>query len=298
MRIDRLCEAINKTKCPVCVGLDTQYDYLPEEYRTSVENPDIKTTAECVYHYNCAIIDAVSDIAPSVKVQAAYYEKYGADGIRCFHDTMDYASAAGLVVIADVKRNDIGSTAKAYSEAYIMGSAADFITVNAYLGIDGIQPFLDDCGKTGKGIFVLVKTSNPSGGEFQDLDVGGQKLYQTVADKTAAWGAALIGEYGYSAVGAVVGATYPAEARELRDRMPNTFFLVPGYGAQGAGADDIAVNFDLNGFGAVVNSSRGILLAYKKEQYAGLPADKAARQAVIDMKNDIFCALQKRGIDL
>ena len=298
MRIDRLCEAIKKTKCPVCVGLDTQYEYLNKEYCADAQKPDLATKTECVFNYNCAIIDAVKDIVPSVKVQAAYYEKYGAPGMKCFQDTMDYASGAGLIVIADVKRNDIGSTAKAYAEAYIENSAADFITVNAYLGIDGIQPFLDSCEKTGKGIFILVKTSNPSGGDFQDLDVGGQKLYQTVADKVNEWGRELIGEYGYSAAGAVVGATYPDEARELRGRMPNTFFLVPGYGAQGAGADDIAVNFDLNGFGAVVNSSRGILLAYKKEQYSNLPAAKAARQAITDMKDDIYNALKRRGVNL
>lgn len=279
----------------MCVGLDTDYDYLPGK---TDGNTDTKTMAAQILRFNCGIIDAVKDVIPSVKVQAAYYEMLGVDGFQCFMDTMQYAKDAGLIVIADVKRNDIGSTAKAYSTAYIKRSAADFVTVNAYFGIDGIQPFIDDCRDTGKGIFVLVKTSNPSGGEFQDIDVGGQKLYQTVADKVSAWGSALIGDSGYSSVGAVVGATYPEEAAELRARMKQTFFLVPGYGAQGAGADDIAVNFDGNGLGAVVNSSRGILLAYKKEKFGGMTAGEAARQAVLDMKKDILSALLRRGIDI
>ena len=298
MQIDRLCEGIKKMQCPVCVGLDTKYDYLPEAYRSRSALPTVQVMAKCMYQYNCGIIDAVRDIAPAVKVQAAYYEMYGVPGFECFWDTMNYAAESGLTVIADVKRNDIGSTAEAYSTAYIADSAAHFITVNAYLGIDGIKPFLDDCEKTGKGIFVLVKTSNPSGGEFQDLDVGGLKLYQFVADKVTQWGEPLIGQYGYSSVGAVVGATYPDVAENLRHDMRHTFFLVPGYGAQGAGADDIAVNFDGNGLGAVVNSSRAILLAYKKDKYAGLSAVHAARQAVLDMKTEIVIALKKRGIDL
>jgi len=294
MQIDRLCEAIKATRCPACAGLDTELSHLPAEYQP--EGQSDSAIAACVFRYNCDIIDAIQGLAPSVKVQAAYYEQYGPDGMRCFLDTMAYAKDKGLLVIADVKRNDIGSTAGAYARAYVENSAADFITVNAYLGIDGIQPFLDSCAKTGKGIFALVKTSNPSGGEFQDLDVGGRKLYEAVADKVNAWGQALTGSCGYSSVGAVVGATYPAEAAALRKRIPHTFFLVPGYGAQGAGADDIAVNFDANGLGAVVNSSRAILTAWKKPQYAGMSAPEAARAAVQDMKADIGQALQRRGV--
>lgn len=294
MQIDALCEAIKRTQCPACVGLDTELSHLPEDYRP--KETGNAAIAESVFRYNCDIIDAIKDVAPSVKVQAAYYEQYGADGMRCFLDTMAYAKDAGLVVIADVKRNDIGSTAQAYANAYLKNSAADFITVNAYLGIDGIAPFIEACAQTGKGIFVLVKTSNPSGGEFQDLIVDGRKLYEVVADKVAEWGETVKGQYGYSSVGAVVGATYPAEAEALRKRCASTFFLVPGYGAQGAGADDIAVNFDAQGLGAVVNSSRAILLAWKKEAYAGMSAPQAARQAVLDMKQDIFSALQRRGI--
>ncbi len=295
MQIDALCAAIQKTQCPACVGLDTELSHLPETYRA--KETDNASISESVFRYNCDIIDAIKGVAPSVKVQAAYYEQYGTEGMRCFLDTMAYAKAAGLVVIADVKRNDIGSTAKAYANAYLRNSAADFITVNAYLGIDGIAPFIEACAETGKGIFALVKTSNPSGGEFQDLAVGGRKLYEIVADKVAEWGASIKGQSGYSSVGAVVGATYPAEAEALRQRCPHTFFLVPGYGAQGAGADDIAVNFDKRGLGGVVNSSRGILLAWKKEAYKGMSAPQAARQAVLDMKQDILGAFERRGIE-
>jgi len=298
MLIDRLCEAIKEKKCPVCVGLDTKYDYLPAAYRSRNAEPEQKTIAECIFDYNRELIDEFREIVPAVKVQSAFYEMYGAPGIQCFLDTLSYAEEAGLITIADVKRNDIGSTAEAYSDAYLLGSAAHFVTVNAYFGSDGIAPFIKDCAETGKGIFVVVKTSNPSGVEFQDLDAGGKKVYQAVADKVAQWGAALTGRYGYSSVGAVVGATYPEEAKELRVRMKNTFFLVPGYGAQGAGADDIAVNFDGNGLGAIVNSSRGILLAYKKDEYAGLSSTQAARQALIDMRKEIAGALKRRGIEL
>lgn len=295
MQIDTLCREIKNKKCSVCVGLDTKYDYLPAPYRSHIAEPAADIIAECILNYNKELIDEVKDIVPCVKVQAAFYEMYGAPGLKCFLDTLDYGEKAGLTVIADVKRNDIGSTAQAYSDAYILGSAAHFITVNAYLGTDGIQPFLKDCRETGKGIFVLVKTSNPSGGEFQDLDVGGRKLYHAVADKVEEWGAQLVGKYGYSSVGAVVGATYPSEAHELRSRMNSTFFLVPGYGAQGAKADDIAVNFDSAGLGAIVNSSRGILLAHKQKEYDGLSATQAARQAVLDMKNEVNDALSRNG---
>ncbi len=297
MKIDRLCQAIKETQCPVCAGLDTEYRYLTAEYQSGAAQPSDSDKAACILKFNCDIIDAIADIVPSVKVQSAYYEQYGAAGVQCFFDTMAYAQSKGLVVIADAKRNDIGATAKAYAQAHLLNSPADFLTVNAYLGIDGIAPFLEACEATGKGIFVLVKTSNPSGGEFQDLDVGGKKLYEAVADKVRQWGEPYIGECGYSSVGAVVGATYPAEAAALRARVPSTFFLVPGYGAQGAGADDIAVNFDERGLGGVVNASRGLLLAYKKEKYAGLSAAQAARAYALDMKEDILAALKRRGIE-
>lgn len=297
MLIDRLCEEIKSKKCPICVGLDTKYEYLSGPYLSRNAEPTAETKAACILDYNRELIDEFKEIAPCIKVQSAFYEMYGAAGMQCFLDTLSYAEESGLITVADVKRNDIGSTAEAYSDAYILGSAAHFITVNAYLGIDGIKPFLKDCEETGKGIFVLVKTSNPSGVEFQDLDVGGKKLYQAVADKVAEWGRPYMGINGFSSVGAVVGATYPGEAKELRQRMKNTFFLVPGYGAQGASADDIAVNFESNGLGAIVNSSRGILQAYTRDEYAGLSSTQAARQALLDMKKEIQNALKKRGIE-
>lgn len=298
MQIDRLCEAIKAKRSATCVGLDTKYDYLPPAYRSRNAEPTGEIIAACILDYNRELIDEMKELVPCIKVQAAFYEMYGAAGVQCLLDTLEYAEAAGLTTIADVKRNDIGSTAEAYSDAYILGSAAHFITVNPYLGSDGIQPFLKDCGETGKGIFVLVKTSNPSGKEFQDLESGGRKVYEIVADKVAEWGAPYTGRHGYSSAGAVVGATYPHEAKKLRSSLKHTFFLVPGYGAQGAGAEDIAVNFDSEGLGAIVNSSRGILLAYKQEKYDGLSATQAARQAVIDMNSEILNALKKRGIIL
>ena len=235
-------------------------------------------------------------------MQAAYYEMYGPAGMEAFKKTLGYAKEQGLITIADVKRNDIGSTARAYSDAYLGGVElagsliraydADFITVNGYLGTDGILPFVESCEKYGKGIFVLVKTSNPSSGELQDLIIDGEPLYMRMAERVEEWGRDLVGELGYSAVGAVVGATYREQAEVLRDRFKNMFFLIPGYGAQGAGAGDVAAGFDRDtGLGGVVNSSRGILLAYRKDGYAGLKYDEAARAACLDMQKELAEAL-------
>lgn len=305
--IDKLIEGIKETKCPICVGLDTMHTYLPGEFVPEGKNP-LKAIGRALYDFNREIIDAVSDIVPSVKVQAAYYEQYGPAGMKAFQKTIAYAKKVGLVVIADVKRNDIGSTAAAYSNAYLGGIEiggetyfpynADFVTVTPYLGTDGIQPFLEDCKKYQKGIFVLVKTSNPSGGELQDLKVNRKTFYQRVGDKVVEWGSELMGEYGYSNVGAVVGATYREQAEDLRRRFRHMFFLVPGYGAQGATADDIVVNFDAHGMGAVVNSSRGILLAYRQPAYQGMSFQEAARAATINMKNDILAAFARNGIEI
>lgn len=305
--IDKLIEGIKATRCPVCVGLDTMHTYLPAEFRVDQSKP-LKSIARAILDFNREILDSVADLVPSVKVQVAYYEQYGAPGMKAFEKTVAYAKKMGLTVIADVKRNDIGSTAAAYSSAYLGGVKigeerffpcdADCITVNPYLGIDGVQPFLNDCKKYNKGIFILVKTSNPSSGEFQDLKVNRKTVYQRVADKVDEWGKNLMGEYGYSNVGAVVGATYPEQAADLRRRHPSTFFLIPGYGAQGATAEDIAVNFDANGLGGVINSSRGILLAYRQPKYQGMNFKEAARAAVLDMKKDILDSFEKQGIIL
>jgi len=307
MVIDNLIERTRHLKCPVCVGLDTVYDYVPEAIRRNGNWVEpMRHAADCIYKYNMEIIDAVADVVPAVKVQAAYYEMYGVEGMRVFADTLKYARMRGLTAIADVKRNDIGSTASAYAAAYLKGIVvadryaigfdADFITVNPYFGTDGLKPFVEACASADKGLFCLVKTSNPSSAEFQDLVFEGKKFYEIVAGKVSEWGAELKGRYGYSSVGAVVGATYPEEAEALRQAFPGLYFLVPGYGAQGATARDIAVNFDERGLGAVVNSSRAILLAYKNVAYRDFDFIDAARQAALDMRDAIGEALASRGI--
>ncbi len=297
MIIDKLIEKIIATQNPTCVGLDTQLDYLPDEMRAGVMT--CGDAAAAILAFNKKLIDSVYDIVPSVKVQVAYYEQYGAAGMQAFLDTVAYAKERGLVVIADCKRNDIGSTAGRYSAAYLGETAlgeqnvsvagCDFLTVNAYLGTDGVQPFLDDCKKYDRGLFILVKTSNPSSGELQDLKLSdGRTVYECMGDMVEGWGADMVGAYGYSAVGAVVGATHPAEAKILRDRLPHTFFLIPGYGAQGGKAEMLKNCFDANGLGGVVNNSRGILTAYKKN---GGTFWEAARAACLAMKADLLSVL-------
>ena len=308
MKIDQLIKKTIQLKCPVCVGLDTAFEYVPQGFLPAAAGESaLSYAARCITAFNREVIDAVADIVPSVKVQAAYYEMYGVPGMQAFADTLRMARDKGLITIADVKRNDIGSTASAYAAAYLSGIEAaglhetgfdaDFITVNPYLGTDGIKPFTDACAKTGKGIFCLVKTSNPSSGEFQDIEAGGAKLYETVAQKVSDWGKGLVGTHGYSSVGAVVGATYPAQAEKLRRMLPHTYFLVPGYGAQGATAADIAAGFDRRGLGGIVNSSRGILLAYKQEKYRGMDFAAAARQACLDTRGEILAAFAEKGIN-
>jgi orotidine-5'-phosphate decarboxylase len=300
--IDILIDKIVETKCPICVGLDTKLEYVPKDFLSGDNTDLLLYAAKNVFEFNRAVIDKIADIVPSVKVQSAYYEMYGYHGVEAFYKTIQYAKEKGLVVIADVKRNDIGSTAAAYSNAYlgrtrILGEevvpfGADFVTVNGYLGSDGIKPFLDDCSRYKKGIFVLVKTSNPSSGELQDMDVGGKTVFEHMADMVENWGKSFIGKYGYSSIGAVIGATWPEQAKMLREKHKNIFVLIPGYGAQGATAQDIAVNFDKNGLGGIVNSSRAILTACKKEKYMRLNFADAARAAALDMKEDIMGALQ------
>lgn len=297
MIFDTLIEKTIEKNNPTCVGLDTSFDYLPDEMRGGVTN--FEDAANAILQFNKKIIDYVYDIVPSVKVQIAYYESYGTAGLNAFYETCAYAKAKGLIVIADAKRNDIGATASRYALSFlgkteINGAEyesfpCDILTVNGYLGTDGIAPFTDECKRHGKGIFVLVKTSNPSSGELQNLKLDdGRTVYECMGDMVERWGEGTLGKYGYSAVGAVVGATYPEEAKILRARLPHTFFLVPGYGAQGANAEMLKNCFDGRGLGGVVNNSRGILCAYKKR---GGSYYEAARAACLDMKADLLSVL-------
>lgn len=307
--MDRLIEKIIQTQNPTCVGLDTRLEYIPTEFLNEIgeKGDTLASAARAILEFNKRIIDAVADVVPSVKIQIAYYEMYGTAGITIFAKTAEYAAQNGLYVISDIKRNDIGATADAYSTAYLGSTplsdgnkqtayVSDSVTVNGYLGTDGIEPFVKNCTANDKTIFVLVKTSNPSSGELQDLELAnGKKVYEQMADMVEQWGSENIGKYGYSCVGAVVGATYPEQGKELRKRMRNTFFLIPGYGAQGGSADGLAGCFDEKGLGGVVNASRSILCAYKKDAYKGMSFDQAARAEAIRMKDDLARAINNHS---
>lgn len=300
--INRLIQKIQETKAPICVGLDPMLNYIPEHileaaYGTCGET--LEGAAEAIWQYNKEIIDHTWDLVPSVKPQIAMYEQFGIEGLKAYKKTVDYCQEKGLIVIGDVKRGDIGSTSAAYATGHIgrvkvgnnvcSGFDTEFITVNPYLGTDGIKPFVDACNEFDKGLFVLVKTSNPSSGEFQDRLIDGRPLYELVAEKVVEWGSASM-DGAYSNVGAVVGATYPEMSKVLRKLMPHTYFLVPGYGAQGGTAEDLRHCFNEDGLGAVVNSSRGIIAAYKQEKYREFGPERfgeASRQAVKDMVADI-----------
>ena len=300
--INRLIQKIQETKAPICVGLDPMLNYIPEHileaaYGTFGET--LEGAAEAIWQYNKEIIDHTWDLIPSVKPQIAMYEQFGIEGLGAYKKTVDYCQEKGLIVIGDVKRGDIGSTSAAYATRHIgrvkvgnnvcSGFDTEFITVNPYLGTDGIKPFVDACNEFDKGLFVLVKTSNPSSGEFQDRLIDGRPLYELVAEKVVEWGSASM-DGAYSNVGAVVGATYPEMSKVLRKLMPHTYFLVPGYGAQGGTAEDLRHCFNEDGLGAVVNSSRGIIAAYKQEKYREFGPERfgeASRQAVKDMVADI-----------
>lgn len=304
--MERLAQRISELKNPTVAGLDTRIEYLPESFVGDVLPEGIHSfedAAKAVYAYNVRLIDALCDVVPAVKVQVAYYEMYGPAGMEVYEKTIRYAQEKGLIVMADVKRNDIGATAACYANAYIgktdmpdgaqAAFGADIATINPYLGVDGVKPFADACRENGTGVFVLVKTSNPSSGQLQDLRFeDGRTLYQAVADLVEEWGEETRGESGYSAVGAVVGATYPQQGVELRERMPHAFFLVPGYGAQGATAKDIANAFNDDGLGAIVNSSRGIMCAWKKTGNNGEDYKEAARAEAIRMRDDIVAAIK------
>lgn len=306
--IDKLVAKIQKTNAPIVVGLDPMLAYVPDHIKEAAyreHGETLKGAAEAIWEFNRRIVDAVADLIPAVKPQIAMYEQFGIEGLMTFQKTVSYCKSKDLVVIGDVKRGDIGSTSAAYAAGHLghveVGGNVyapfdeDFITVNPYLGTDGIKPFTDICKKENKGLFILVKTSNPSSGEFQDRLVDGRPLYELVADMVNQWGADLTGSCGYSAVGAVVGATYPEIGKVLRKVMPKSYILVPGYGAQGGSGADLAHYFNEDGLGAIVNSSRGIIAAYKQEAYASFGAEhfeEASRQAVLDMIADIDGALK------
>ena len=285
---DRLLAAIAEKGSPVCVGIDPRCDRLPEELRGGDE-------AAAIEAFGRGVVEAVAGIVPAVKPQIAYFERYGPAGVAAYEGVVAAAKAAGLIVIGDVKRNDIGSTAEAYAAGHLAGeNAPDAITVNGYFGADGLAPFIDAARRAGKGIFVLVRTSNPSAAEIQDFaDAAGKKFYEHMAEQVAAMGAAegLIGECGYSCVGAVVGATYPDEAAKLRGIMPQQIFLVPGYGAQGAAAADCAAAFTSGHAGAIVNASRSVIYAFSRDEYAGVDWKEAIAQAARTFAEDIRNAL-------
>ncbi len=304
--INKLTEKIKKLNAPVVVGLDPMLSYIPEHIQKKAfaeYGETLEGAAETIWQFNKEIIDKTCDLIPAVKPQIAMYEQFGIEGLKVFKKTVDYARSKDLVVIGDIKRGDIGSTSSAYAVGHVgkvqVGSKCympfeeDFITVNPYFGTDGVKPFIDVCKETGKGIFILVKTSNPSSGEFQDRLIDGKPLYEIVGEKVAEWGSAHMGN-SYSYVGAVVGGTYPEMGKILRKIMPKTYILVPGYGAQGGKAADLAPYFNEDGLGAIVNSSRGIIAAYKQDRYARFGAENfgdASRQAVLDMIEDITKAV-------
>ncbi len=304
--INRLIAKIQQTGTPIVVGLDPMMKFIPpqiQEAAFALHGETLEGAAEAIWQYNKGIVDAVCDLIPAVKPQIAMYEQFGVPGVMAFKKTVDYCREKGLVVIGDVKRGDIGSTSEAYAVGHLgrvqvgqsscCGFNEDFVTVNPYLGSDGVQPFIKVCREEKKGIFVLVKTSNPSSGELQDKLVDGRPVYELVGEQVAAWGEECMGD-GYSYVGAVVGATYPEQGRILRQIMPRAFILVPGYGAQGGRGTDLVHFFNRDGLGAIINSSRGIIAAYQQEKYADYGAANyadASRAAVLDMREDIARAL-------
>ena len=307
--INQLVANIKKTGAPIVVGLDPMLNHIPEQVQKKAfaeYGETLEGAAEAIWQFNKEIVDKTYDLIPAVKPQIAMYEQFGLPGLAAFKKTVDYCKEKGLVVIGDIKRGDIGSTSAAYAVGHIgkvkVGSKTyapfdeDFVTVNPYLGSDGVNPFLDVCKEEKKGIFVLVKTSNPSSGEFQDQKIDGRPLYELVGEKVAAWGSEVMGDE-YSYVGAVVGATYPEMGKVLRKVMPKAYILVPGYGAQGGKGKDLVHFFNEDGLGAIVNSSRGIIAAYKQEQYAKFGAENfgdASRAAVETMIADIKGALENR----
>ncbi len=304
--MDRLIEKIKETNNPTVLGLDPNYDMIPNFIKSKYDN-SFAGVSKAILEFNKKLIDASFDIIPSVKINIAFYEMYGLNGMEAFDETCKYAKEKGMIVMADIKRGDIGNTAKAYSNAFLGRTSignreeavydVDFVTLSPYMGTDSIKPFIEDCIKYGKGAFVIVKTSNPSSGELQDLKLENkEEIYIKVAQLVEEWGKGLVGKYGYSSISAVVGATYPKQLEDLRKIAPHTFFLIPGYGAQGGKAEDIALGFDENGVGGIVNSSRGLMCAYKsdrwKDRFSEDEFDKATRAEAIRMRDELNNAIK------
>ena len=304
--IDRLIDKIKQTNNPTVMGLDPRFDMLPKCV-TDKYDKTLEGVSKAILEYNKALIDETCDIIPAVKPQIAFYEMFGIPGLEAFKETCKYAKEKGMIVIADIKRGDIGSTAQGYSNAFLEKKKigdheesifdVDFVTVNPYMGTDCVKPFIEDCKKYDKGIFILVKTSNPSSGELQDLKLeNGKEVYMQVADLVEKWGEDLVGKYGYSSVSAVVGATYPEQLEQIRSKAPHTYFLIPGYGAQGGKAEDIALGFDKNGLGGIVNASRSLMCAYKSEiwknQFTEEEYAKATRAEALRMKEELQTAIK------
>ncbi len=304
--IDRLIDKIKQTNNPTVMGLDPRFDMLPKCV-TDKYDKTLEGVSKAILEYNKALIDETCDIIPAVKPQIAFYEMFGIPGLEAFKETCKYAKEKGMIVIADIKRGDIGSTAQGYSNAFLGKTKigdheesifdVDFVTVNPYMGTDCVKPFIEDCKKYDKGIFILVKTSNPSSGELQDLKLeNGKEVYMQVADLVEKWGEDLVGKYGYSSVSAVVGATYPEQLEQIRSKASHTYFLIPGYGAQGGKAEDIALGFDKNGLGGIVNASRSLMCAYKSEiwknQFTEEEYAKATRAEAIRMKEELQTAIK------
>ena len=299
--IDQLIEKIKIMKNPTVIGLDPRYEMLPKYVKDKYPKT-LEGVGQAIIEYNKELIDAIYDIIPAIKPQIAFYEMYGIPGMQAFKETCEYAKQKGMFVIADIKRGDIGSTAQGYSNAYLGKTKIeeneqslydiDFVTVNPYMGTDCVKPFIDDCKKYNKGLFILVKTSNPSSGELQDVKLeNGEEVYTRVAKYVEKWGEELRGEYNYSSISAVVGATYPEQLKQLRQIAPHTYFLIPGYGAQGGKAEDIALGFDENGLGGIVNASRSLMCAYKsemwKDKFEEKDYAKATRAEAIRMKEEL-----------
>ena len=299
--MDRLIKKIKELNNPTVIGMDPKYEMIPDCIKNKYDE-SLDGVSKAILEFNKRLIDAICDIIPAVKINIAFYEMYGLKGMETFEETCKYAKEKDMILIADIKRGDIGNTAKAYSNAFLGRTTiadkevliydVDFVTLSPYMGTDSIKPFVDDCIKYNKGAFVIVKTSNPSSGELQDLKLeSGEEVYTKVANLVENWGKDLVGEYGYSSISAVVGATYPKQLQDLRKAAPHTFFLIPGYGAQGGKAEDIALGFDENGIGGIVNSYRGLICAYKsdfwKDKYSEEEFEKATRAEAIRMRDEL-----------